>query len=174
MNFNKLLLLLGILVYLFAGTGCSFGSKTDKDEEISVVNYYQLEPKFTKTDNVLYVVNFWATWCAPCVKELPDFMEVNSEFGNSDDFKMILVSLDDSEKLEGPVKEFILDKNLKGVELYLLDDIKRMNEWIPAVDSSWSGSIPATLFIRNGKSLKFVQSALEKDELRKIILELKI
>ena len=174
MNFNKLLLSLGILVYLFAGTGCSFESKTDKDEEISVVNYYQLEPKFTKTDNVLYVVNFWATWCAPCVKELPDFMEVNSEFGNSDDFKMILVSLDDSEKLEGPVKKFILDKNLKNVELYLLDDIKRMNEWIPAVDSSWSGSIPATLFIRNGKSLKFVQSALEKDELRKIILELKI
>ena len=101
-------------------------------------------------------------------------MAVNSEFSNSDDFRMILVSLDDSDNLEGSVKKFIEDKNLKGVELYLLDDIKRMNEWIPAVDSSWSGSIPATLFIRNGKSLKFVPGAIEKDELRKIVLELKI
>ena len=174
MIYNKLLPLLGVLVYLFTATGCNFGDKTDINEEISVVNFEQLEPKFSKTDDVLYVVNFWATWCAPCVKELPDFMEVNSEFSNSDDLRMILVSLDDSDNLEGPVKKFIEDKNLKGIELYLLDDIKRMNEWIPAVDSSWSGSIPATLFIRNGKSLKFVPGAIEKDELRKIILELKI
>ena len=174
MYFNKIFPALGLLVYLFTGAGCSFGGKTDKIEEISIVNFEQLEPEFTKTDDVLYVVNFWATWCAPCVKELPDFMAVNSEFSNSDDFRMILVSLDDSDNLEGPVKKFIEDKNLKGVELYLLDDIKRMNEWIPAVDSSWSGSIPATLFIRNGKSLKFVPGAIEKDELRKIILELKI
>lgn len=174
MIYNKLLPFIGVLVYLFTATGCNFGNKTDKNEEISVVNFEQLEPKFSKTDNVLYVVNFWATWCAPCLKELPDFMAVNSEFSNSDDFRMILVSLDDSDKLDGPVKKFIEEKNLKGVDLYLLDDIKRMNEWIPAVDSSWSGSIPATLFIRNGKSLKFVPNAIEKDELRNIILELKI
>ena len=174
MKYNMILHAIVLIVYLFLGAGCSFGSKTDKIEEISIVNFEQLEPEFTKTDDVLYVVNFWATWCAPCVKELPDFMAVNSEFSNSDDFRMILVSLDDSDNLEGPVKKFIEDKNLKGVELYLLDDIKRMNEWIPAIDSSWSGSIPATLFIKNGKSLKFVPGAIEKDELRKIILELKI
>jgi len=174
MRFKKILPALGILVYLFTGAGCSFSVKTDKIEEISIVNFEQLKPKFTKTDDVLYVVNFWATWCAPCVTELPHFIEVNSEFSKADNFRMILVSLDDSENLEGPVKKFIEDKNLKGAELYLLDDIKRMNDWIPAVDSSWSGSIPATLFIRNGKSLKFVPGAIEKDELRKIILELKI
>lgn len=172
MKYNMILHAIVLIVYLFLGAGCSFGSKTDKIEEISIVNFEQLEPEFTKNDDVLYVVNFWATWCAPCVTELPHFMEINSEFSKADNFRMILVSLDDSENLEGPVKKFIEDKNLKGVELYLLDDIKRMNDWIPAVDSAWSGSIPATLFIRNGISLKFVSSAIEKDELREIVEEL--
>jgi hypothetical protein len=54
--------------------------------------------------------------------------------------------------------------NLKG-ELYLLDDIKKMNEWIPAVNKEWSGSIPATLVIKNGQTLSFDSRELSKDEL---------
>jgi len=68
---------------------------------------------------------------------------------------MILVSLDDAEKANGTVKNFA--KRLK------------MNEWIPSVDKSWSGSIPATLFIKNGKSLQFVENSLSMDELESII-----
>lgn len=166
MKYKKIFLFIAIAVYLSTLSGCV------SEPEIKVVNFEELRPVFHQQNDVLYVVNFWATWCAPCVKEIPDFMEVNSEFSKSDNYKMILVSLDDSDKLEEAVKPFIVDKKINDVDLYLLDDIKRMNEWIPAVDSAWSGSIPATLFIRNGKSLKFVSSAIEKDELRMIILEL--
>lgn len=140
------------------------------DRSVTIVNYDQLANVFTKNDNVLYVVNFWATWCTPCVKELPDFMEVNAEFKNRENFKMILVSLDDSEAVDGSVKKIITEKKL-DTKHYLLDDIKRMNEWIPAVDSGWSGSIPATLFIKNGKKLRFIPASLEKEELREIILD---
>ncbi len=139
--------------------------------KVTIVNYDKLVQVFTKNDNVLYVVNFWATWCTPCVKELPDFMEVDTEFKNSENFKMILVSLDDAEEVDGTVKKIIREKKL-DTEHYLLDDIKRMNEWIPAIDSLWSGSIPATLFIKNGKKLKFTPTSLDKEELRSIITEL--
>lgn len=166
MKFKKILLLFVTAVYLFALSGCK------PESEIRVVNFEDLKPAFIKQDDRLYVVNFWATWCAPCVKEIPDFMEVNSEFSKSENFRMVLVSLDDSDNLESGVKTFITDKKIENVDLYLLDDIKRMNEWIPAVDPAWSGSIPATLFIRNGKNLRFVSGPLEKDELRKIIAEL--
>lgn len=166
MKFKKILLLFVTAVYLFALSACK------PESEIRVVNFEDLKPAFIKQDDRLYVVNFWATWCAPCVKEIPDFMEVNSEFSKSENFRMVLVSLDDSDNLESGVKTFITDKKIENVDLYLLDDIKRMNEWIPAVDPAWSGSIPATLFIRNGKNLRFVSGPLEKDELRKIIAEL--
>lgn len=154
------------VVYLNTSNGCS---REKTLHNINVVNFEQLAPEYTKNDNTLYVVNFWATWCAPCVKELPYFMEVNSKFKKRENFKMILVSLDDVDRLDDTVKEFIQKMNL-DVNHFLLDDITRMNDWIPAVDSTWSGSIPATLFIKNGKTLHFVPSAITKEELEETII----
>ena len=160
MSIRNIFLIPVAISFLFLTNGC----KSESKSEIKVVNFEQLEPAFTKNDDVLYVVNFWATWCGPCVKELPHFMEVYEEFKSNKKFKMILVSLDDSDNLETAVKSFIIRMNLKG-ELYLLDDIKKMNEWIPAVNQDWSGSIPATLVIKNGQTLSFDSRELSKDEL---------
>lgn len=97
-------------------------------------------------------------------------MEVNKKYKQNPNFKMILVSLDDSQRVDDSVRQFVSNMQLDA-ELYLLDDIKRMNEWIPAVDSSWGGAIPATLFIKNGKSLKFFPSAITKEELEETVLK---
>lgn len=141
---------------------------TITDPVIKVVDYGGLMPVYTKDNDTLYVVNFWATWCRPCVEEMPHFMAVNGKYKGNKKYKMILVSLDDAEKANGTVKNFA--KRLKlDVDHYLLDDVKKMNEWIPCVDKSWTGSIPATLFIKNGKSLQFVENSLSIDELEKII-----
>ncbi|MDP3452162.1 MAG: TlpA family protein disulfide reductase [Bacteroidales bacterium] len=135
---------------------------------IKVLDYNTLKPVYTKENDTLYVVNFWATWCRPCVEELPHFMAVNEKYRENNRYKMILVSLDDAERATGAVKSFA--KRLKlDVDHYLLDDIKKMNEWIPDVDSLWTGSIPATLFIKNGKSLQFAEKPLSKEELESII-----
>jgi thiol-disulfide isomerase/thioredoxin len=160
MSIRNIFLITLAIGFLFLAAGC----KSESKSEIKVVNFEQLEPVYTKNDDVLYVVNFWATWCGPCVKELPHFMEVYEEFKSNKKFKMILVSLDDSDNLETAVKSFIIRMNLKG-ELYLLDDIKKMNEWIPAVNKDWSGSIPATLVIKNGQTLSFDSKDLSKEEL---------
>ena len=81
---------------------------------------------------------------------------------------MILVSLDLAKEAESIVQPFLV-KNKMEVDVYLLDDNKRMNQWIPAIDSKWSGAIPATVFYRNGKKLEFKESKMEKKELEKII-----
>ena len=132
------------------------------------VNFDELKTILNKNDNKLYVVNFWATWCTPCVKELPAFMKVNNMYRNNAGFKMILVSLDNANDLETGVRPFLKKKNI-DTDVYILDDNKRMNEWIPAIDASWSGSIPATIFYRNGKKLEFKEGKLEKNELEQII-----
>ena len=138
------------------------------DHKVIVVNFAKLEAILHKNDNKLYVVNFWATWCRPCVMELPDFMEVNKLYHQHPDFKMILVSLDLAKEAESSVQPFLV-KNKMDVDVYLLDDNKRMNQWIPAIDSKWSGAIPATVFYRNGVKLEFKESKMEKSELIKII-----
>lgn len=133
-----------------------------------VVKYEALEKITEKRDDVLYVVNFWATWCGPCVREIPDFMEVNNQLSSRADFRMILVSVDDKDNLKSEVLPFLKDNKITA-DVYLLDDTKRMNYWMPKVDKGWTGSIPATVFYKNGEKLRFVEKQLHKAELMDII-----
>ena len=160
----KNLILISIFSILFS---CN---AQENPQVIKVVNYDELKSVIQKDDGKLYVVNFWATWCKPCVEELPAFMEVNNQFQSNPNFKMILVSLDNKKQLDSKVKKFI-EKNNIDTDVYLLDDIKRMNEWIPDVDPTWSGAIPATVFYKNGKKIKFHEFEMTKYELEDIINE---
>ncbi|MGE8433444.1 TlpA family protein disulfide reductase [Chryseobacterium joostei] len=137
--------------------------------EFPVIKYEDLEKRIQQEKDKFLVVNFWATTCAPCVKELPHFMEVNNKFAGNPKFKMILVSLDrlvDKDR----VLKFIKNKNLTA-EVLLLDDIKRMNTWIPRFEKDWDGNIPVTLFYKNGEKVFFNDGEMSKEDLDKIISE---
>lgn len=134
---------------------------------VSSIKYEELEKRIQLEKDKLLVVNFWSTTCAPCVKELPHFMEVNKKYANNPKFKMILVSLDrlvDKER----VLKFIKNKNLTA-EVILLDDIKRMNTWIPKFEKDWDGNIPVTIFYKNGEKAHFNDGEMSKKELENTI-----
>lgn len=157
-------MMFGLLITLF---GCN---AQEKENVLKAVNYDELKSIIQKQDGKLYVVNFWATWCKPCVEELPGFMAVNEQFKNDPGFKMILVSMDNRRLLDTKVKKFIRENHIDA-DVYLLDDIKRMNEWIPATDQSWSGAIPATVFYKNGKKILFRELQITQYELEDIVNE---
>jgi len=144
------------------------GGMSQHDYSVKIVRFADLEAVMKKNDDKLYVINFWATWCRPCVLELPEFMEVNDAYRNNPHFKMILVSLDMAKEAETTVRTF-LEKRKLDVDVYLLDDNKRMNEWIPAIDKNWSGAIPATVFYRNGEKVEFIENKMQKSELEQLI-----
>ena len=135
---------------------------------LKIVNFDELQTILKKNDNKLYVVNFWATWCKPCVDELPGFMSVNKLYRSNSQFKMILVNMDNSIEIDSRVKPFLAKNNIEA-DVYILDDNKRMNEQIPAVDKNWSGAIPATVIYRNGKKLVFNESEMTRQQLIKLI-----
>ena len=111
-------------------------------------NYATLEKEVLSDKNTIYVVNFWATWCAPCVKELPHFEKLNAE---NKSIKVVLVSLDFKNQYETKLLPFLRSRRIIS-EVVLLTD-KDYNTWLPTVDKDWSGSIPATLIIKNGKKI---------------------
>ena len=118
-------------------------------QNVAVFDKYEnLEKAVLSDKNSIYVVNFWATWCAPCVKELPHFEKLNSENKN---IKVVLVSLDFKNQFESKLLPFLKKKSINS-EVVLLTD-KDYNTWLPIVDKDWSGSIPATLIIKNGKKV---------------------
>jgi thiol-disulfide isomerase/thioredoxin len=152
-----------IILFLF----CCVSIFKAQQTSVSVVKYEDLEKRIQQEKNRLLVVNFWSTTCAPCVKELPHFMEINKKYSDNPKFKMILVSLDrlvDKER----VMKFIKNKNLTA-EVILLDDIKRMNTWIPRFEKDWDGNIPVTIFYKNGGKVYFNDGEMNKEELEDTI-----
>lgn len=137
-------------------------TKTGEETEIvlEVYDFDGLQKFLSTTDEKTYVINFWATWCAPCVKELPYFEKLNKEY--SDDVEVILVSLDFPSKYETKLKPYIKNKNLKS-KVVALNDVDS-NTWIPKVDKSWTGAIPATV-IYNKNNRKFYEKSFNYDEL---------
>ena len=114
----------------------------------------------TKSDTT-YVINFWATWCSPCVKEIGYFEELHRNYADSK-LKVILVSLDFPNTLDRRVVPFIKDKEITA-PVVLMTDLN-YNDWIDRVDPSWSGAIPATLIFNKDQRV-FLESELTRDEL---------
>ncbi|MEZ4794124.1 MAG: TlpA disulfide reductase family protein [Flavobacteriaceae bacterium] len=146
------------------GSG-DYAPPTGFSERIPIYDFDKLESKYLKINSSeTYIINFWATWCQPCVKELPAFEKLYSQYQNQG-VHLVLVSLDFPDKLETGVIPFVEKHDLKG-EVVLLDD-PDANTWIPKVSESWSGAIPATILLKNGTRQFYEQSftyeSLEKE-----------
>jgi len=119
-----------------------------------------LEPLFKFENDTTYVINFWATWCRPCIKELPYFEEFNSRHKN-EKVKVVLVSLDFPKQVETNLVPFVKKKALKSKVVVLLDG--QYNDWIDKVSPDWSGAIPAT-YIYKGSQNRLVGEPFENLE----------
>ncbi len=114
-----------------------------------------------------YVINFWATWCSPCIKELPYFEELNNKY-SSKAFRQVLVSLDDPEKIESALTPFLKNKNIQSQVVVLADS--KAHKWIDKIDPSWSGAIPITIILRGDKKLFYEREFHNFEELQKEVL----
>lgn len=118
---------------------------------VAEVRLSELQQRLSQGRDTTYVVNFWATWCKPCVEELPAFDKL-SRAHKDEPLKVILVSLDNPTERESKVEPFLKRRGYELVDAVLLNEPKP-HLWIDRVDQSWSGSIPATLFIHGDRRL---------------------
>jgi thiol-disulfide isomerase/thioredoxin len=159
---NRNLLLLSLLVFAM---GCL---KSDA-EGVEVIKIDELQSLIKEDANEIHVINFWATWCKPCVKELPQFIDLAA---NHPEVSISLVSLDFVEDMDSKVLPFLKKKSI-DLRVLLMDEVD-YNLWIDLVDPSWSGAIPATLIIepKTGRRI-FLEKEFENDELEKEIKKFK-
>lgn len=164
-----------IVFFLLIVMGCKQHPKTDEiavtsdvspnqENQVSfpVYDFEGLKPLLNKSDEKTYIVNFWATWCKPCVEEMPDFEKLYAEV-KDDNVELILISLDMPSMWKSKLEPFVAKHQLKG-KVVILDDPK-MNDWIPQIDPDWGGGIPATL-IYNQEQREFYPHGFKYEELK--------
>lgn len=101
-----------------------------------------IQPVLAELEGKVVVLNMWATWCVPCVKEMPDLLKLREEYREKG-VELVLLSMDDPEDLESKVYPFLIEHQIKFTT-YLRDGGKDM-DFINGIDTDWSGAIPFTV-----------------------------
>jgi thiol-disulfide isomerase/thioredoxin len=128
-------------------------------------DYKRLKHATSSDSDTLYVVNFWATWCKPCVEELPDLKEFYQHHQDKK-LRLFLVSLD---AVKDSLRTLQFAKN-KAIEPFLVlwQEAQKPTTWINQVEKTWSGSIPVTLMYYKGKKVFFTESQMNTEALKTV------
>ncbi len=134
-------------------------------QHIQVIKFNELKQRIFNQSDTTYVVNFFASWCAPCLKEIPAFLQLIDSTQNSKT-KVLLVSVDFKTNAEKNLEPIINKYQLHPI--YLLDE-PNGNIWINEIDDNWSGAIPATLIVKKNRKRRFIVTSLTFAKLIKLI-----
>jgi thiol-disulfide isomerase/thioredoxin len=136
-------------------------------QEIKSVKITEIEKIIAESKTAL-IINFWASWCKPCIEEIPYFQEEVEKY-SKDSLQFILVSLDFKEDFPDEILS-VAKKRKFTAPLFWLDETNA-DYFCPRVDPQWSGGLPATLFINNKTGYrKFFEEKVSKGKLKEEIL----
>lgn len=115
------------------------------------------------------VVNFWATFCRPCIEELPHFLEARQQYPQ---VELVMVSLDLPGFYPGKIEQFLSSRNFTGPTQFWLNETNA-DSFCPRIDPSWDGAIPVTLWINPAKKYrKFINRAMTDAQIKLAFQEL--
>jgi thiol-disulfide isomerase/thioredoxin len=112
------------------------------------------------------VVNFWATWCAPCRKEMPELVALTSRY-RSRGLQFVTIAIDE-ESDAAKAAEFVA--KTKVPQPAYIKRFQNDEKFISMVDSRWSGGLPFTVvYDRAGKKVRVFPGEVDLKELEQVI-----
>jgi len=143
---------------------------TAQAQNIKAYNSDALNARLASSNDTVYIVNYWATWCIPCVKELPYFEKLADKYKDKK-VKVLLVNFDFKEQYPKAIANFISKKNIQSEVIWFSES--RPNDYIPKIAPDWSGALPATTFsVQKGKRKIFEEGEVDFEFLDKTVQNL--
>lgn len=134
-------------------------------QQPEIIKFPDLQRIMHSDNDTTYIVNFWATWCVPCVKEFPAF-EKFAKAHKDEKVRVVMISLDFKKSYNESLLPFVKKHPIDGL-VYLLDE-PDYNSWINKINPDWEGEIPVTFMFNNAKKQRifyprdFTPESLEK------------
>lgn len=114
------------------------------------------------------IVNFWATYCKPCIAEMPHFEKLAAKYKEKG-LTVVFVSLDMEDDYPAKVDSFVQKRKIQNRVVWLNET--NADYFCPKIDPKWSGAIPATLLVNSAKNYRrFFEEELTEQELEKEIM----
>lgn len=139
-------------------------------QKADIIKLPALQQLLNKQDDTTYVINFMATWCKPCMEELPFFEKLGAEMKGTK-LKIIYISLDQAAHLESKLNTMLQRRKITSTT-HLLDETD-YNAWIDKIEPTWDGAIPVTFIINHHKNFrKFIHTSTTYEQLSSIVQQL--
>ena len=151
-----------LLKYLVLFTVCFFFTVEAQAQTIPSYKIDQLDSLIKNSKHPM-IINFWATFCIPCIEEIPYFIQKTKDF-KEQKVSLLLVSLDMEDYYPKKITNFAGKHNFTAPIAWLNETDADL--FCPRIDKSWSGAIPATLFVNNATGYrKFFEDQLSEKQL---------
>ncbi len=138
-----------------------------RGQSITYMKASDLDYWKTQKSDTVFIINFWASWCHPCLEELPELERITKAYAGKN-VKVILVSNDFKKQVNSNLRPFLARKKVQSMVMFM--DEANPNDWIEKVNPGWGGSIPATWIIQSSSNYeKFKEGKVTFEELKKII-----
>jgi thiol-disulfide isomerase/thioredoxin len=138
--------------------------------EVTLITASQFRQILDHHKGKVVLVNLWATWCIPCIREMPDLSKLQTDFGDKG-LKVIGISLDEAEDLHTRVKPFFEKRSVSFVS-YLQSE-PDPQQVVGVLDENWEGVLPTTYLIdRSGKVKQKLIGSKSYDQFAAVITPL--
>ncbi len=141
---------------------------TEKEVTLDEIELADIKGLVGNKSDKLRLINIWATWCAPCRIEYPEFVAMQRMYG-ARDFEFVSISADKLEKKDRAL-QFLIDKASSLQNFIAVDDDKYA--LIESIDPNWNGALPYTLLLEPGGNIVYRhQGEVDFAELKRTIVE---
>ena len=143
------------------------GSLSAQTPRIAAITADKLMARTAAGRDTTYIINFWATWCAPCVAELPQFTALENHYKGKK-VKVLLVSMDFPEGYPEKLQAYVTRKALQPEVVWFSETDASL--FIPKIDKAWSGALPGTMIINKRHGYKaFMEKSVSEAEVAALV-----
>ncbi len=159
--------IVSLLLILITDSICAEEKKSEKNTVINDLTIGKIETLLSERKQGLTIINLWATWCPPCVAELPHFGNIYKQYSDKD-VRLYLINIEGKQAKDSVLKPF-LQKNPLPCHVYLLED-GGPEELEKVLKTELSGALPITIIYNSdGKIVKKFEDSITENDIKSVL-----